>query len=164
MKLLRSDAEDFLYREAELLDRREYDEWLRLFTADSCYWLPMDENSDPTREPSILYDDRKLLEMRVHQLLHKPHYSQRPPSRTLHAVSNVTVSPGGRADESLVRCIAMVTELRQGDYRQLGLGEQRAFSARCEYRIRNVDGLAIASKKVILINRDLPIVNLSFIL
>ena len=164
MKLLRSEAEDFLYHEAELLDSRNYKEWLNLFTSDGVYWLPMVADSDPELEPSIQYDDRKLLEMRVHQLVNKPHYAQRPPSRTLHAVSNVTVAAGERADEALVRCIVMVAELREGDYRQLGLGEQRVFSGRCEYRLRRAEKLAIASKKVVLINRDLPIVNLSFIL
>ena len=30
--LLKEEVEDFLYREAELLDERRYEEWLDLFT------------------------------------------------------------------------------------------------------------------------------------
>ena len=160
----RSDAEEFLYHEAELLDSRQYEKWVDLFTSDGVYWLPMIDDSDPELVPSIEYDDRKTLQMRVHQIVNKPRYAQRPPSRTLHSVSNVTVAPAERADEVLVRCIVTVTELREGDHRQLGLGEQRQFLGRCEYRLRQAEKLLIARKKLLLINRDLPIVNLSFFL
>ena len=165
MELLRPEAEDFLYLEAELLDKRDYDAWLKLFTPDGIYWLPMDENADPTLESSVQYDDTKMREMRVHQLVNKPRYAQRPQSRTVHAVSNVTVRPADRDDEATLRCAVMVTELREGNYQQLGLGEQRLFAGRCEYRVRQEEKkLSIAMKKLVLINRDLPIVNLSFIL
>ena len=165
MKLARADAEDFLYREARLLDGRDYAAWLELFTDDAIYWLPMDENADPELESSVLYDDTETLRMRVHQLMHKPHFAQVPPSRTVHAVSNVEVAPAERDDEALVRCTVTVTELREGDFLQRGLGEQRLFAGHCEYRLRQHEGgLAIALKKLILISRDLPIENLSFLL
>lgn len=166
MKLLRPEAEDFLFLEADLLDRRAYDDWLKLFTPDGVYWLPMDENADPQLQSSILYDEPKMREMRVHQLVRKVHYAQHPASRTVHSVSNVRVLPSGRDDEALVRCSSMIAEMRAGNYLQLGLGEQRLFAGQCEYRLRrNGDGaLAIALKKLVLMNRDTPIINLSFIL
>src|SRR5262249_50847346 len=55
--LTRQQAEDFLYHEARLLDERRFEEWLELFTADGLYWLPMDDGTDPTLEPSILFAD-----------------------------------------------------------------------------------------------------------
>lgn len=165
MELSRTEAEDFLYREADLLDRRAYDEWLTLFTEDGIYWLPLEEDDDPLLQSSILYDDTKMRAMRVHQIVRKPHYAQHPRSRTVHAVSNVITSPADRADEARVRCVSMVTELREGNYQQLGLGNHRIFSGHCEYRLRRQgDRLVIAMKKFVLINRDLPIENLSFIL
>ena len=165
MELNRSQAEDFLYHEADLLDRRDYNSWLSLFTEDSFYWLPMDENDDPLLQSSILYDDNKMRAMRVHQLLHKSRYAQIPPSRTVHAVSNVRVKPDGDTQDDIVLCTVMVTELREGNYVQFGLGNQRVFSAHGEYRLRQgSDGPLIALKKLVLINRDLPIENLSFIL
>ena len=36
--LLKQEIEDVLYREAELLDKRRYEEWLDLFTEDARYW------------------------------------------------------------------------------------------------------------------------------
>ena len=165
MKLSRTEAEDFLYHEADLLDRREFDQWLTLFTEDGIYWLPMEDGDDPLLQSSILYDDTKMRAMRVHQIVRKSHYAQLPRSRTVHAVSNVMVSPGDQAIEATVRCKIMVTELREGNYQQLGLGNHRIFAGHCEYRLRReTDRLAIVLKKFILINRDLPIENLSFIL
>ena len=166
MQLLRPEAEDFLYLEAELLDKRDYDAWLKLFTRDGIYWLPMDENADPTLESSVQYDDTRMREMRVHQLVRKHHFAQHPPSRTVHSVTNVKVASSDRADEALVRCTTMVAEMREGDYLQLGLGEQRLFAGYCEYRLRRDAGgaLSIALKKLVLMNRDTPIINLSFIL
>jgi len=34
------EIEQFLYHEAELLDARQYKEWLELFTDDAIYWMP----------------------------------------------------------------------------------------------------------------------------
>lgn len=164
-RLSQQEAEQFLFREARLLDQRLYEEWLGLFTRDGLYWIPIDENTDPRLEPSILYDNPQQREMRVFQLLHTPHYAQRPASRTLHVVSNVMVLDEDRGDDALVSCNLVCYELREGDHRQLGLGEQRALAGRCDYVLRQDEkGWAIVLRKVVLLNRDLPIRNLSFIL
>lgn len=165
-RLSQQEAEQFLYREAKLLDDRKYEEWLKLFTPDGVYWIPLEDTTNPRLEPSILYDDPQQRAMRVHQLLYTPHWAQRPPSRTVHVISNVMVADGDAADEALVWCNLVCHELREGDHRQLGLGIERAFAAQCEYRLRYLrgQGWAIALRKLLLINRGLPIRNLSFIL
>jgi hypothetical protein len=56
-QLTRQDAEDFLSHEAELLDQRRFEDWLKLFTEDGIYWIPVEDGTDPLLEPSILYDD-----------------------------------------------------------------------------------------------------------
>jgi len=162
--LTRQEAEDFLYEEARLLDERLFEAWLHLFTADGLYWIPIVEDADPTMQTSILYDDSALLQMRVHHLLHERNFAQSPPSRTLHQISNVQVWRGDHEDEALVRCNVVVHEIRVGDHLQLGLGQQRALAGKCEYRLRYQDGWRIACKKVVLINRHMPIVNLSFLI
>ncbi len=161
----RTQAEDFIYWEARLLDERRFEEWLELFTEDGLYWIPMDENADPEKEPSVLYDDSVTRRQRVYQLLHQPHYSQIPPSRTVHFVSNVESRAGDKDGQSEVHCNFALFELRAGDPRQIGLGEQRSIIGRCEYRLRYTnDQWRIALKKVIMMDRDLPLHNLSFIL
>jgi ethylbenzene dioxygenase subunit beta len=163
-RLTRQEAEDFLYEEARLLDERLFEAWLHLFTEDGLYWIPLVEDADPTTQTSLLYDDSQLRQIRVHHLLHERNFAQSPPSRTVHQVSNVQVWGGDRADEALVRCNLVLYEIRGGDHLQLGLGQQRALAGKCEYRLRYHDGWRIACKKVVLINRHMPIVNLSFLL
>ena len=42
--LLAQEIAEFLYREAELLDERRYEEWLALLADDIRYWMPMRRN------------------------------------------------------------------------------------------------------------------------
>lgn len=164
MKLSREEAEGFLYTESQLLDEGRLEEWLELFTEDGVYWIPLLDNSDPELEPSILYDDRAQRAQRVHQILHEPHHAQRPPSRTVHLVSNVRVVQEESAAVAVVRCNIIVFEARPGGPEQYGLGMQRAVAAQCEYRLRNQGRWRILLKKVLLVDRDLPIYNLTFII
>lgn len=160
-----SAAEQLLYREARLLDETRYEEWLRLFTDDAMYWLPVSHNEDidPRTSISLIYDDAERRRERVWRTLHTPVLDQNPRSRTVHTVSNLEVADGG-ADDATVYCVQIITELRPGGRGQVGLNEQRTFAARCTYRLRHVDGeWCIARKKVLLINADQPLLNLTFI-
>ena len=40
MTMTRHEAEELLYREALLLDRGEWDEWLDLYLPDALFWMP----------------------------------------------------------------------------------------------------------------------------
>ena len=40
MTITRSEAEDLLFEEAELLDQWKLDQWLALFTEDAAYLVP----------------------------------------------------------------------------------------------------------------------------
>jgi benzoate/toluate 1,2-dioxygenase beta subunit len=141
------EIEQFLYREAALLDGRRYEEWLEFFTEDATYWMPaVQDDGDPERETSLIYDDRKGLGDRVRRLLHPSAHSQNPPSRTRHLITNVCIE---EFDNGGVRCYAnfIVMESR--------LGNQRTFGGHYEYQLRRgSDGWRIASKKVCLINND----------
>lgn len=162
--MTRQEAEDFLYEEARLLDERDFSPWLDLFTEDAIYWIPIEEHSDPARETSILWDDGQLRQLRVHQLAHERNFAQSPPSRTVHSITNVQVTPGAADNEVNVRCNLVVHEVRSGDHRQLGLGDLRALPAKCYYVLRREERWRIAHKKVVLINRHMPIINLSFLI
>ncbi len=164
--MTRQEAEDFLYMEARLLDEDRLEEWLGLFTSDGMYWLPIDEEDDPERQASVIHDDPLQREKRVHQLRQGARYSQLPASRTIHYLSNVEVEPAPDGEAHL-RCNVLILELRPGDHQALqrGLGNQRALAGRCFYRLVSQDGgWRIALKKVLLIDRDMPLYNLTFIL
>lgn len=164
--LSRREAEKLVFREARLLDEDRFEEWLKLFTGDGIYSVPSDETADPAVETSIIHDDARQREKRVFQLRNR-HLAQDPLSRTIHFVSNIEVEQAGAPDEVLVRCNALIAEMRPGDHQglQRGLAEPRILPCRCVYRLRREnDEWRIASKQVLLIDRDLPLQNITFIL
>lgn len=154
-------VQELLFREARLLDERRFEEWLELFTEDALYWLPIVENGDP-REPSLIKDTRAGMEERVFRLTKTLAHAQNPPSRTQHDITNVEVlaGEGGALD---VRCNQTVHELRNGDAFHVGLAEPRMLAARCRYELVDRDGLRIRAKTCLLLQREYPIYNLTFI-
>ena len=169
------DAERLLFREARLLDARRYEEWLELFTDDGLYWIPVrydeieDEEGgrahDAHEDVHIIYDDATRRGERVWRTLHTPVLDQKPPSRTVHMVSNIEVDDAPVDDGSTrVFCCQMISEIRPGGRGQAGLNEPRQLAARAEYHLRQVDGSwLIAMKKVRLLQSDQPIYNLTFL-
>lgn len=142
-----SEAEDFLYREAELLDRGQLADWLALFADDATYWIPLEsDQADPFTTASIVYDDRRMLEIRVRQFSHPRAHARVPPPRTVHQVGNVRVlEDDGR--ELRVRSSLVMVEYRAE--------RQRVWGALVEHRLRRTaDGLRIAAKRVDLANSE----------
>jgi 3-phenylpropionate/cinnamic acid dioxygenase small subunit len=165
--LTRAEAEEFLYREVRLLDTLRLEEWLTLFTADGLYWLPIHdgEPADAADTVSIVYDDHARREERVYRTLHTPVLDQNPRSRTVHLVGNVEVAGTDERGDVRVLCSQLITELRSGGQRQVGLGSKRVFAARGEYRLRATgEGWRISLKKLLLVDADQPLYNLTFLI
>ncbi len=167
--LTRADAEDLLYLEARLIDNKRFEDWLALFTDDARYWVPSNHDAvDPAREISIIYDDRARLEDRVFRLHLPSMLAQHPVSRTTHVVTNVEVVPQSddAGDTVTVYSCFTIHEVREGDWRQQGLGlhSQRLIAGRYEHHLRPVqDTWRISMKKALLLHSDIPITNLSFL-
>jgi 3-phenylpropionate/cinnamic acid dioxygenase small subunit len=144
---LRSEVEQFLYREAWLLDHSCLEEWLGLFTDDATYWIPLQaDQTDPLTTSSIVYDDRRLLEVRIRQFQHPRAHARMPAPRTVHQVSNVQVVRA-EGDALLVGSTLVLLEYRQE--------RQRVWGASVEHRLRRTaDGLRIAAKRVDLVNSE----------
>lgn len=87
----------FLYREARLLDDRQWDEWLTLYAEDAIYWMPAwDDDDRLTEDPQsqislIYYADRSGLEDRVFRIKTERSGASTPEPRTSHSVANVEV-------------------------------------------------------------------------
>src|SRR5262245_26440420 len=144
---LRTEVEPFLYREAWLLDHGRFDEWLDLFTDDATYWIPLEANqADPLTTSSIVYDDRRLLEVRVRQFQHPRAHARVPAPRTVHHVGNVQVLDTEEREVRVASTLVLV------EYRQ---ERQRVWGAQVEHRLRRIaDGLRIAVKRVDLVNSE----------
>jgi 3-phenylpropionate/cinnamic acid dioxygenase small subunit len=144
---LHSEVEQFLYREAWLLDHGRLDEWLGLFTDDATYWIPLRaDQSDPLTTSSIVYDDRRLLEVRVRQFQHPRAHARTPAPRTVHQISNVQVM---QAEGDVLRVGSTLVLL---EYRH---ERQRVWGALVEHRLRRTaDGLRIALKRIDLVNSE----------
>jgi 3-phenylpropionate/cinnamic acid dioxygenase small subunit len=112
------DIEQFLYRQAELLDAKRWKEWIDLFTADGVYWMPPDA-SHTTWEgmPAIFAEDRNLMTVRMKRVMHPDAWSQRPLWGTNHVVSNVVIEKALAAGEVHVRSSFHMMELRRDDVR-----------------------------------------------
>src|SRR5215471_7607690 len=97
--LLRQEIEEFLYREADLLDERRYEEWLALIAEDVRYWMPMrrnvkvdDREREFTREGldiSWFDEGKETLTRRVRQIQTGIHWAEEPVSRISHLISNI---------------------------------------------------------------------------
>ena len=144
-----TQVEQFLYREAWLLDHHRFDEWLELFTADATYWVPLErDQKDAYDACSILFDDRTLLEIRVRQYQDPRAHARLPRARTCHQVSNVMILDGAAAPgEILVGSSLVLVEYRSE--------RQRVFGGACEHRLRRTPaGLRIAAKRVDIVNSE----------
>ncbi|MBY5917545.1 benzoate 1,2-dioxygenase small subunit [Rhizobium leguminosarum] len=98
----------FFYREARLLDDREWDEWLTCYAPDVIYWMPAwDDDDRITEDPQsqislIYYPNRDGLEDRVFRIKTERSGASTPEPRTSHNVTNVEVL-AHRGDEVDVR-------------------------------------------------------------
>lgn len=154
-----AEAEELLYREAFLLDRHRFDEWLALFADDATYWIPLEENqADPLETSSIVYDNRELLGLRVKQYREARAHARLPLARTAHQVSNVLINEAnGKPNEVTVASTLVVIEYRQE--------RQRTFGALVEHQLRRTPlGLHIAAKRIDLVNSESELDGIAFLL
>jgi benzoate/toluate 1,2-dioxygenase subunit beta len=146
MSVQRSDVEDFLYREARLLDTARFEEWLGLFTDDALYWVPAGRDDiDPSRHVSIIHDDKVAMAVRIKRLRSGHAYAQDPASRVHRLISNVEFNESEQDPATLeVDCMMLLVELARK--------KQTIHSARCEFTLdRSAETWRIRRKKVNLL-------------
>ena len=159
------EVEQFLYREARLLDSRRFREWLELFTDDVRYWMAARSNrypksskaiaildparyvkDDRTREDdlAILDETKETLTGRVARLDTGMAWAEDPPSRTRHVITNIEIESGA-SDTELTAYSNFIV------YRGRAETEQDFYVGGREDRLRRVDGdWKIARRKLTL--------------
>jgi benzoate/toluate 1,2-dioxygenase beta subunit len=110
-------VEQFLYRQADLLDSKRWQDWIDLFAADGIYWMPpAPEYKTWEGQPAIFSEDKNLMTVRMNRVLHPDAWSQRPLWETNHVVSNVVITKETKTDV-FVKSRFHMMELRRDDVR-----------------------------------------------
>src|SRR5688500_5186128 len=115
---LQHQVEQFLYRQADLLDRKQWQDWIDLFTPDGIYWMPPDATYETwDGQPAIFAEDRNLMTVRMKRVLHPDAWSQRPLWETNHVVSNVSIQKAAKNGDVEVKSRCHMMERRRDDVR-----------------------------------------------
>ena len=131
-------VEHFLYRQADLLDSKKWQEYIDLFAADGMYWVP----ADPAHKtwdgmPAIFAEDKNLMTVRMNRVLHPDAWSQRPLWETNHVVSNVMIQKQAKNGDVVVTSRFHMLELRRDDVRHFaGSYTHHLKKTKSGYRIR----------------------------
>lgn len=93
-RVTQQQVEQFLYREAEMLDEWRLDEWLDLFDEErGGFYMPSTDapHSQQGKALYLISDNMTRLRSRVSQLLSGITWAENPQSRTRHMISNVRI-------------------------------------------------------------------------
>jgi 3-phenylpropionate/cinnamic acid dioxygenase small subunit len=132
------DVEQFLYKQADLLDGRRWQDWIDLFTPDGIYWMPPDATYKTwDGQPAIFAEDKNLMAVRMGRVLHPDAWSQRPQWGTNHVVSNVVIDKEAKSGDLVVRSRFHMMEMRRDDIRHFaGQYTHHLKKAKGGYRIK----------------------------
>ncbi|MBB4122478.1 aromatic-ring-hydroxylating dioxygenase subunit beta [Martelella radicis] len=151
-----AEAQQFIWLEADILDRADYEAWLKLWTEDGHYVIPVEHDTTNFRDNlNIVFDDAKMRKMRVERLQGGFAISATPAARTVRLSSRFVVTealPGSLK----VRSAMHLTEDK--------FGRQRTFLADVEHHLVRRDGqLLIHDKVVRLINSEGVLTSISYL-
>lgn len=152
--LLERRVEQFLYKEAALLDQREQKEWLSLLDEDIEYKAPLritrEHVNDSFSHSSYYYnEDYGSLQARVQRFESEYAWSERPPSRTRRFVTNVRANE--REDGTIDAKSYLLLYYGQGD------SESYTFLAgRREDVLRPDDNTFTIAKRHVFLDHAVP--------
>lgn len=143
---LQHAVEQFLYRQAEILDGKRWQDYVDLFTADGIYWMP----ADPAHKtwdgvPSIFAEDKNVMTVRMKRVLHPDAWSQRALWGTNHMVGNVVIEKAAPNGDAVVHSRFHMLELRRDDVRHFA-------GAYTHHLKRTADGYRIKLQRVDMTN------------
>jgi biphenyl 2,3-dioxygenase beta subunit len=149
---LQYEIEQFYYAEAALLDDRRFVDWLALFAPDAHYWMPirrtktsneLDTEFTAPGAMSFFDDDRMMLAARVKKLDTGYSWSEDPPSRTRHLVTNLRIM---RNADGLLGVDSNFHLYRT----RLNSEEDHWIGSRKDVLRRTADGLQIVTRHIFL--------------
>ena len=145
------EVTELLAREADHIDRREWQAWVDMFTPDSEFWMPAWRNEDeitedPLKEISLIYLPDRGIEDRVFRFTSGDSYASTPLPTTSHCVGSVRVlSDDGETVEASAKAVVATMDPRIGNIVR---------GVWYDYLLVRIDGeLKIKRKKVTFLER-----------
>ena len=137
---------DFLFEEAERLDRGDFEGWLDLFAEEGMYWVPVSvDQASPHDHVSLFYEDKLLLGMRIERMRHPNALGMHRPLRSSRVIGNVRLAEAGPD-----RVVATARfHLLEWQAERL-----RPFAGSCRMSLVRRDGWRILEKRVDLVNPE----------
>ncbi len=145
------EVEELLYRQAEALDSKAWQEFIDLFTDDGMYWMPPAPHYTTwDGMPSIFAEDRDMMTVRMKRVSHPRAWSQQAEWGTNHVVSNVVIEKiDPKSGDIQVRSRFHVVELRRDELRHFA-GSYRHHLRRTKH------GLRVKLQRVDMVNAQAP--------
>ena len=128
-----------------------WQEFIDCFAPDGIYWMPAEpDQTTGDGEPSIFYEDRDLMTVRMKRIHHPRAWSQKTEWGTSHVVSNVIVERHEVATGAIVcRSRFYMMEFRRDAVRH--------FSGAYTHHLRKTpDGYRIVLQRVDMVNGEAP--------
>jgi len=151
------DAITFLWQEADLLDRRAYDEWLDLWAEDGLYIIPIEKDvEDYATVLNYVFDDTQMRRMRVARLTSSQSMSAASAAETVRTVSRF-VKTGAEKGVIRLRAAQHLAEYHRDKHRLM--------PATLDVELRREDGeIKIVRKIVTLSSREDGIQGIGYLL
>lgn len=151
------EAIAFIWREAELLDRKDYQAWSALWDPDGHYVIPIDPDStDYASQLNYVYDDARMRQLRIERLSSGFSMSAEDAAHTVRTVSRFVLA-ATEDDLVEVHSAQVVVGYKRGVHTM--------YAANLRHRIRFGDGPPRLEQKVVhLINASDTLNALGFLL
>lgn len=150
-------AVQLVWREAKLLDDKDYERWQELYTDDGVYVIPINPHTeDFASSLNMVYDDKRMRAMRVERMIQGYAPSAVAAARTIRTISRFTVESADEA-EVVLKSAQVVVAYKRHTFDIQG-GE-------LTHTIRLDDaGDRIAQKVVRLVNSEDPVTASGYLL
>lgn len=137
---------DFIWAEADILDAKDYDRWLDLWTEDGLYIMPIGNGDDYANQLNLCYDNAKMRRDRVGRFQAGFSISSAPPAETVRTISRIVIEKA-EGDVITVRAAEHLIEDK--------FGRQRSWAGNARYMLKVTDdGFRLHQKVVHLLNAD----------
>lgn len=143
---LLTDVTSFIWSESTMLDLKEYDDWLDLWTEDGLYIMPIGDTVDFKNAVNLCYDNAKMRRDRIGRFRAGFSISSAPPAETVRTLSRFRIE-AIEGDLVTASCAEHLVEDK--------FGRQRIWAGNVEYRLKTTDdGFKLHQKVVRLLNSD----------